>query len=218
MAGLRRSVGRKNFSASAGIATFANMPGACAATRIKAIMMQSEKYEYRRQNGLCYWCGDPVHPGYKRCLPCHEKGKSRNNARRKTHIANGVCIDCEKNPATNTQRCKECNTKILRALMELRCEVIYGYGGECVCCGESHFDFLTIDHVVNVGHESLDDKKDYSHKTGTLFRRLKKLGFPKGYRCLCFNCNSGREVNGGICEHDEERAKRGEKPKLSPLD
>ncbi len=33
-------------------------------------------------------------------------------------------------------------------------------------------------------------------------RDLKRRGWPKdGYTILCFNCNMGKAVNGGICPH-----------------
>lgn len=34
------------------------------------------------------------------------------------------------------------------------------------------------------------------------YRWLRKHSYPKGnFRLLCFNCNCGRELNGGICPH-----------------
>jgi hypothetical protein len=37
---------------------------------------------------------------------------------------------------------------------------------------------------------------------------LKKRGYPPGYRVLCFNCNRGRYLNGGVCPHEIERDMR----------
>lgn len=35
-----------------------------------------------------------------------------------------------------------------------------------------------------------------------MYRWLKKQGFPKGdFRVMCFNCNLGRQRNGGECPH-----------------
>src|SRR5881396_3810055 len=35
----------------------------------------------------------------------------------------------------------------------LRAEGIGAYGGKCACCGETTFEFLTIDHVRNDGKQ-----------------------------------------------------------------
>jgi len=72
--------------------------------------------------------------------------------------------------------------------------VLAGYGNKCACCGETTPQFLTIDHVNNDGHK--DRGRGFK-----LFARIIRQGFPADYRILCFNCNCGRELNGGICPH-----------------
>lgn len=69
---------------------------------------------------------------------------------------------------------------------QLRSEVITAYGGECICCGEKHIAFLTIDHINNNGKE---DRKE--NGSGIRFYRwLKKNGFTKNdLQVLCYNCN-----------------------------
>lgn len=70
-------------------------------------------------------------------------------------------------------------------------------GPRCACCGESQPAFLTIDHVNGCTKEQRKREG-----LGTSFYRwLKKNGYPAGYQVLCFNCNMGREVNGGECPH-----------------
>jgi hypothetical protein len=81
-------------------------------------------------------------------------------------------------------------------------EVMAEYGGKCVCCGEANLGFLTIDHVYGNGtqhrKEIFGDRKAGIH----MYRWLKKQGFPKeGYQVMCFNCNLGRQRNGGSCPH-----------------
>jgi hypothetical protein len=68
---------------------------------------------------------------------------------------------------------------------EKKAIIIAAYGGHCECCGDSHFEFLTIDHINGGGTQ--DRKK----RAGSAFyARLEKLGFPKDkYRLLCMNCN-----------------------------
>ena len=80
---------------------------------------------------------------------------------------------------------------------ELRREVVRAYGGKCVCCGEGHWEFLTIDHPNGDGQE---DRAKHRMITGQLYGWLKKNGWPAGYRVLCMNCNWIRRF-GGICPH-----------------
>jgi hypothetical protein len=82
---------------------------------------------------------------------------------------------------------------------KLKLKVMDGYGNKCNCCGEAKIEFLTIDHVNNDGAK--DKKNDRSYSTYRLCRRIIKENFPNNYQILCFNCNCGRQVNGGICPH-----------------
>lgn len=79
--------------------------------------------------------------------------------------------------------------------------VLDHYGRECACCGEAHPIFLTIDHVNGDGAEFARNHGS-SHRRN-LYRWLVTHGFPPGYQTLCWNCNSGRARNGGICPHRE---------------
>ncbi len=66
----------------------------------------------------------------------------------------------------------------------------------CACCGESQFEFLTLDHVNN-------DGKQHRRRCGTaqgVYRDLAMREFPAGMRVLCFNCNIGRAAS-GVCPH-----------------
>jgi hypothetical protein len=62
-----------------------------------------------------------------------------------------------------------------------RQEVIKHYGNKCNCCGESHLEFLTIDHIQH------SNKGLYGER---LYRYLIRNNFPNGYQVLCWNCNS----------------------------
>lgn len=72
------------------------------------------------------------------------------------------------------------------------------YGLECVCCGESEIVFLTIDHMNNDGAEH---RREIGRSGIRFYRWLTKNGLPDGYQTLCFNCNVGRYINGGVCPH-----------------
>lgn len=87
-----------------------------------------------------------------------------------------------------------------RTYYELKYKALKYYGGgqiECNCCGESTFEFLTIDHINN-------DGKEHRKKIGTttIYRWLKINNYPIGFRTLCFNCNLGKQINKGKCPHE----------------
>ena len=73
------------------------------------------------------------------------------------------------------------------------------YGGRCKCCGESISAFLTLDHVKGGG------RKHRIKHHGHIHRWAIKHKFPKSLRLLCWNCNSGRAINGGVCPHEEKK-------------
>lgn len=87
--------------------------------------------------------------------------------------------------------------KIRRARM--KAAVIAAYGGKCECCGESHSDFLTIDHIHRDGRQ--DRAK---HGWGSSFwAHLHKIGCPRDkYRLFCMNCNFATRW-GGSCPHEK---------------
>lgn len=69
---------------------------------------------------------------------------------------------------------------------------------ECLCCGEKQLKFLTIDHI-----DGCNKQQRKIHGQGARFYDwLKARKFPDGFQVLCFNCNSGRSINGGICPHE----------------
>jgi hypothetical protein len=85
----------------------------------------------------------------------------------------------------------------------LRKEVIEGYGGECVCCGENEYAFLVFDHVDGGGtHERM---AKYGGKRGrtspTWLLELKKDGYPPHIQVLCANCNMAKTYATGGCPH-----------------
>jgi hypothetical protein len=64
--------------------------------------------------------------------------------------------------------------------------VMEHYGkSKCACCGESEFEFLTIDHAYGGGRAHLRAIRV------SLYPWLIKNNFPEGFRVLCSNCNRG---------------------------
>ncbi len=99
--------------------------------------------------------------------------------------------------------------QVRRYRAKCRFEVIKHYSnGEmrCACCGESHYEFLGVDHI-NGGGSAM--RKALGH--GNITRWLYARGFPEGYRILCHNCNMSIGFY-GYCPHEKET--KMEKPKL----
>jgi len=58
---------------------------------------------------------------------------------------------------------------------------------KCMKCGENDLVVLCLDHIHNNGSY---ERKTLGFKGGyDTYRRLKRLGYPKGYQVLCYNCN-----------------------------
>lgn len=106
-----------------------------------------------------------------------------------------VCWKCRQfNPNPDLYRKRKRDNVAL-----LKQKAINGYGGMCQCCGEKEISFLSIDHVNNDGAAH---RKDRGKNTGVfMYRLVIKNEFPKEYQVLCFNCNIGKHLNGGVCPH-----------------
>lgn len=102
----------------------------------------------------------------------------------------------ERNPwGVRKNRCKACYAARERA--QRKVEFLEAYGGRCACCGEPDHRFLTLDHIQNDGNVHRE-----AYKCHQIYALAKKEGYPLGrYQILCFNCNSGRACNGGVCPH-----------------
>jgi hypothetical protein len=76
-------------------------------------------------------------------------------------------------------------------------------GDACHCCREWRPAFLTLGHRGNEGRtcKGARSRSGYKYKLWASIRD----GNPQGIRRECWNCNSGKELNGGICPHEEER-------------
>ena len=78
-----------------------------------------------------------------------------------------------------------------------------GGSPKCACCGESMFEFLSIDHIGGGG-------KAHRKKIGGssyLYSWLERNGFPEGFQVLCHNCNQAIGIF-GYCPHKLTPAER----------
>ena len=86
-----------------------------------------------------------------------------------------------------------------RAYRRVRLQTLIAYGGKCACCGEDYEPFLAIDHVEGGG--SVDHRR-----SGSMYSRLRRQGWPSGYQILCFNCNWRKgKLSECDCQQKEDR-------------
>ena len=78
----------------------------------------------------------------------------------------------------------------------------------CWCCGESHIEFLALDHAE--GRKEMDSdtklvKLGYSSRliSQGLVNWIIRNNFPEGFKILCHNCNMAKGIY-GKCPHEKE--------------
>ena len=155
------------------------------------------------EKGNCRTCGkkrEPEKVDRTRCLACAKKQTEYARTRRP--------LTREKILEYNRRHYKKNREKCLKAASDwrqkARMRVYNKYGGAvCSCCGEHRLPFLTLDHINNDGHKTRGTGATRSG--GSTYLWAIRNNFPPTLRVLCYNCNSGRFRNGGICPHEEER-------------
>lgn len=77
----------------------------------------------------------------------------------------------------------------------------YSHGTyRCACCGESQFDFLTLDHINGGGGREMIQLFGRRQASSPFYFWLARNGFPSGYQILCLNCNMSKGKH-GVCAH-----------------
>ncbi len=173
---------------------------------------------------ICLSCGvdlnDENWPPYlkkQHCLRC--RYCFNNNVPKNKEISDRLielskpakfnCITCEKllilndnwrdtNKKHGIYLCNECKTiKEKIRNLDIREMLQNGYNNKCNCCGESSWQFLTVDHIFNDG---VHDRK--MHFCGEkFFNYLIELNFPTDrYQLLCMNCNYSK-AKYNFCPH-----------------
>ena len=74
----------------------------------------------------------------------------------------------------------------------------------CECCAIDGLTFLTIDHINNDGAAH---RREIGKSGRQIYDWIVNNNFPPGFRVLCWNCNSSRHINHGVCEHQISRHK-----------
>lgn len=82
-----------------------------------------------------------------------------------------------------------------------RRQMVYDYyGGKCACCGETQFEFLSIDHINGGGTQH---RLKNGIRGAAVIDWLIRNGLPKGFQVLCHNCNQAKGYY-GQCPHKRE--------------
>lgn len=172
-----------------------------SASRIRALRWQ------RSKAGICWQCKEnKISIGKRRCDNCISKQGIWARKRYRWRTLVGLCISCGKNQVKGTLKfcvsCRDRNNKRKRQQSkELKLIVFDNYNGRaCACCGEDIIDLLTIDHLNNNGAQH---RRQIKASGSGFYRWLRKNDYHKGYNVVCFSCNSGRWLNGGVCPHKD---------------
>lgn len=132
------------------------------------------------------WRGDPK-PDTRTCTKCGETKPLTVQFFHANPLCkwglNTKCVGCARADQNRHNRA---------AAGKARAKCLVAYSGDpprCQCpgCGETHVEFLTIDHVDGNGAEhrrSLNRSNTYAW--------LVRNNFPPGFRVLCWNCNCSR--------------------------
>lgn len=179
----------------------------CVAHLVRNKTRANKRSKGRRTKGLCRECPEPSATGRSSCAKHLGLDKIVRRNRVKKARANGLCSKCLKDPAThNKSMCAKCTDKLAissaRSRKNTKMKVINHYGGKCACCGENKSAFLTIDHVNNNGNDHRKTMPGGGSSTAT-YRWIIKNNYPTDLQLLCWNCNCGKQINGGICPHKD---------------
>ena len=139
----------------------------------------------------CAVCGSPLPEGKRKyrkfCSEKCQKERLRESARKGTKKYAKAHPD-RVNRYKREQR------------MKIKLKVLRHYGGEhpkCACCGESHMEFLTLDHMHGDGAKHRREIGLNVRRGGLRYYRwLIKNNFPEEIKLqvLCLNCNHAKKT------------------------
>lgn len=121
---------------------------------------------------------------------------------KKQSVVSIPCVDCGDTLRTKSSgRCQTCYRR--HRNRRIKQEVIDAYGGKCACCGESAFEFLTVDHKHNDGAQHRYEHFQKSGRMlfgGAMYMQIIRDNFPEMFQILCWNCNLAKSLF-GECPH-----------------
>jgi hypothetical protein len=110
-----------------------------------------------------------------------------HNVRKRTKMQYHICKDCEDHLDRSSR-------------IRKRMEVIKRLGGMCVCCKETRFEFLTIDHIEPLSPKRKDESK-------RIIEHIRRTNDIEKFQVLCYNCNNAKAHYGYCpCHEDLSRA------------
>lgn len=134
---------------------------------------------------ICTTCNKDVEVG-----AFFKPGRPRHDGERPLYEICKVCRVAAAPHLPNIQ------TRSAQVRAMYRESVLEQFGKVCVCCGETEYDFLTLDHIHGGGEA---ERRKYN---GWVFWcMVLKKGCPKDiYQVLCMNCNWAKGTS-GECPH-----------------
>lgn len=163
-------------------------------------MKSKEYYVKFKLEGKCTDCGNEKEKERQKnnlCESCAIKKRTISNLKHDEWKSLGLCQKCgKKNDRPKKSVCRYCAGQYQRQKSKL----LEMYGNKCQCCGETHREFLSIDHINNDGY--IRRKQDKNHNRTLIGRILRGTENMDDYRILCMNCNSSYGFF-GYCPHNK---------------
>lgn len=101
----------------------------------------------------------------------------------------GLCRNCGRKPQIGLVTCDFCRQIHKNKIIKLRQQLLDIYGHKCAICGQSEFNFLTLDHINNDGAK---EKRIVPQNHSILRKAIKEKDSSK-YQILCMNCNHAKD-------------------------
>lgn len=161
----------------------------CLSCNEKYLAQKSLKKEERLEAGVCVQCGSNALLGNsKYCNLCREKNNNYKNKIPKPlsvyKESNSQCKLCDGVVDTLGIVCQKC----LDQVVFTKADAITRYGGSCIKCNNSDYDFLVI--------ASSDITAPMTYTGPELYRHVCfSSSLPKNYRVICSLCYWNENIN-----------------------
>ena len=103
-------------------------------------------------------------------------------------------------------QCKECMyIRDKKNVERVKRKIFIHYSGnppKCQCCGETTFEFLSLDHLHNNGAEH---RRTY--EGAKILWWIIRNNYPEGFQVLCRNCNWAKYAY-GVCPHQKKKERQ----------
>jgi hypothetical protein len=140
----------------------------------------------------------------------------REHAEYRERVNRGRCARQKLNRVATSERwngwyrknAENINAKARENARKKRLKIIESLGGKCECCGETYYEFMSIDHRHGDGaahRKSRSNGKNISLNSINFYNEvLREIASGSDrYRILCHNCNMARGFY-GRCPHENK--------------